>query len=193
MKTRRVVSTVAAIVAAFSLGCSKQRAARVLGTPSNLGNGTVASYAEFDKSGAPKVIGVVFSAAALDALPAAPSDGHRCFDANNDGVIDLATECSAWHERVLPVPVRVAALPAAGVHAARGLVDEVAADPGVGVQRAQERVGHGQHHGHAQPEVVEHQEQQQEVDPLHDQRLVKADEPAATDGETVSAERPFGA
>lgn len=78
--------------------------ARVLGTPSNLGNGTVASYAEFDESGAPKAIGVVFSAGALNALPTAPSDGHRCFDANHDGVIDLATECSAWHERVLPVP-----------------------------------------------------------------------------------------
>ena len=104
MKTRRVVSTVAAIVAAFSLGCSTQRAARVLGTPSNLGNGTVASYAEFDNAGAPKAIGVVFSAGALNELPATPSDGHRCFDANNDGVIDNATECSAWHERVLPIP-----------------------------------------------------------------------------------------
>jgi hypothetical protein len=104
MKTRRVVSTVAAILAALSLGSSTTRSARVLGTPSNLGNGTVASYAEFDKSGAPKAIGVVFSAGALDALPAAPSDGHRCFDANNDGVIDLATECSGWHERVLPAP-----------------------------------------------------------------------------------------
>jgi hypothetical protein len=38
-----------------------------LGTPSNLGNGTVASYAEFDKSGAPKAIGVVFSAGVRDA------------------------------------------------------------------------------------------------------------------------------
>ncbi len=104
MKTHQVVFTVAAILAALSLGTSTQRAARVLGTPSNLGNGTVASYAEFDKSGAPKAIGVVFSAGALDALPTAPSDGHRCFDANNDGVIDLATECSALHERVLPVP-----------------------------------------------------------------------------------------
>ena len=104
MKTRQVVSTVAAILAAFGIGYSAPRAARVLGTPSGLGNGTVASYAEFDKSGAPKAIGVVFSAGALDALPAAPFDGHRCFDANNDGVIDLATECSGWHERVLPVP-----------------------------------------------------------------------------------------
>jgi hypothetical protein len=79
-------------------------AARALGPASALGNGTVASYAEIDRSGAPKAIGVVFAAGALDNLPATPSDGHRCFDANNDGTIDLATECSAWHERVLPLP-----------------------------------------------------------------------------------------
>ena len=53
MKTRIVVFTVAAILAALSLGFSTARSARVLGTPSNLGNGTVASYAEFDKAGAP--------------------------------------------------------------------------------------------------------------------------------------------
>jgi hypothetical protein len=104
MKNSLVLSTVAAVLGALSLGCSTTRSARVLGTPSSLGNRTVASYSEFDKSGAPKAIGLVFSAGALDALPAAPSDGHRCFDANNDGVIDLATECSGWHERVLPVP-----------------------------------------------------------------------------------------
>ena len=104
MKTRRLVSTVAAILAVLSLGCSTTRTARVFGTPSSLGNGTAASYSELDGSGAPKAIGVVFSASALDALPTAPSDGHRCFDANNDGVIDLATECSMWHEWVLPVP-----------------------------------------------------------------------------------------
>jgi hypothetical protein len=108
LKTSLVLSTVAAILAgilaAFTLGGSTQTAARVLGTPSSLGNGAVASYAELDGSGAPKAIGVVFSAGALDALPTAPSDGHRCFDANHDGVIDLATECSMWHERVLPVP-----------------------------------------------------------------------------------------
>lgn len=64
MKTRQVVSSVAAILAALSLGYSTQRTARFLGTPSNLGNGTVASYAKFDKSGAPKAIGVVFSTGA---------------------------------------------------------------------------------------------------------------------------------
>jgi len=104
MKTGLVLSAIAAVLGTLSLGYSSDRTARVLGAPSSLGNGTVASYSEFDASGAPKAIGVVFSARALDALPTAQSDGHRCFDANNDGVIDLATECSAWHERVLPVP-----------------------------------------------------------------------------------------
>ena len=44
------------LTGALSPGYSTQRAARFLGTPSNLGNGAVASYAEFDKSGAPKEI-----------------------------------------------------------------------------------------------------------------------------------------
>jgi hypothetical protein len=104
MKNSLVLSTIAAILGALSLGCSTTRSARVLGTPSNLGNGTVASYSELDASGAPSAIGVLFSASALNELPTTPSDGHRCLDANNNGVIDLATECSGWHERVLPVP-----------------------------------------------------------------------------------------
>jgi hypothetical protein len=36
------------------------------------------------------------------------SDGHHCFDANKDGALDLASECSAWHERILPLPSEVA-------------------------------------------------------------------------------------
>ena len=56
MKTSLVLFTVAAVLGALSTGCSTTRSARVLGTPSNLGNGTVASYAEFDKSGAPKTV-----------------------------------------------------------------------------------------------------------------------------------------
>jgi len=78
--------------------------ARALGAPAALGNGTVTSYAEFEPSGAPKAIGVVISGSALDTLPAAPSDGHHCFDANKDGAIELHTECAGWHERVLPLP-----------------------------------------------------------------------------------------
>jgi len=107
MKIRRVLCAATVVLSALSLGACSAPAptpTRALGAPASLGNGTVASYAEFDASGAPKVIGVAFSAGALEALPTAPSDGHRCFDANRNGVIDLATECAAWHERVLPVP-----------------------------------------------------------------------------------------
>jgi len=90
--------------AAVPADAQQRSNSRALGAASLLGNGTVASYAEFDTSRTLKAIGVVFSASALDNLPTAPSDGHRCFDSNNDGVIDLATECSGWHERVLPLP-----------------------------------------------------------------------------------------
>ncbi len=76
----------------------------MLGVPASMGNGSVAGYAELDAAGGPKVIGVMFSAAALENLPTAQSDGHHCYDLNKDGKIDLATECAAWHERVLPLP-----------------------------------------------------------------------------------------
>jgi hypothetical protein len=77
---------------------------RAIGAASPLGNGTVARSVEFEPSGAPAAIGVAFSAGALDNLPTTMSDGHRCFDADQDGAIDLAGECSAWHEFVLPLP-----------------------------------------------------------------------------------------
>jgi hypothetical protein len=91
-------------------GCAAPvtEAAPMLGAPASLGNGSVASYAELDAAGAPKVIGVMFSATALENLPAAMSDAHRCFDLNKDGKIDPAKECSAWHERVLPLPSELA-------------------------------------------------------------------------------------
>jgi hypothetical protein len=86
-------------------GCTRapEGSPRALGAASALGNGTVASYAEFDASGAPRAIGVVFAAGALENLPTAASGGRHCFDANKDGAIDPATECAAWHERVLPL------------------------------------------------------------------------------------------
>jgi hypothetical protein len=76
----------------------------VTGAASALGNGMVTSYAQIEAGGAPKAIGVVFFAAAFANLPAASTDGHRCLDADGDGAIDQATECSHWHERVLPLP-----------------------------------------------------------------------------------------
>ena len=95
------------------LGCSdiSQDGAptgRVLGTNSSVGKGTVSSYAEFDKNGAPKAIGVVFQAGALDGLPSAHSDGHHCFDRNNDGKVELAKECFGTHEWVIPLPSEAA-------------------------------------------------------------------------------------
>jgi len=100
----RILITCVTLTLASTLACSATRAARYLGTAANLGDGTITSYAEFDASGKPKALGVVFSRAALASLPAANSDGHRCFDASGDGNLDAATECSAWHERVLPIP-----------------------------------------------------------------------------------------
>ena len=55
------------------LGCSDNKQAgasseRWLGANSKVGNGMVSSYAEFDKSGAPTAIGIVFQASALDGL-----------------------------------------------------------------------------------------------------------------------------
>jgi len=104
MNIRTLVCFVTLSLATSTVASSANHPTRLSGAQANLGDGVVASYAEFDSSGKPKAIGVAFSAAALASLPTAASDGHRCFDANGDGKIDLATECSAWHERVLPLP-----------------------------------------------------------------------------------------
>jgi hypothetical protein len=41
---------------------------RSLGASSSVGKGTVSSYAKFDKNGAPRAIGIVFQASALDGI-----------------------------------------------------------------------------------------------------------------------------
>jgi hypothetical protein len=51
---------------------------------------------------------VVFSPGALDGLPADGSDYHHCFDENQDGAVDRATECLHGYEYVLPLPDAVA-------------------------------------------------------------------------------------
>lgn len=96
------------VLAAVAAGCASapppDRVSRVSGPPAPLGDGVVASYAEFGEGGAPKAIGLAIAAASLASLPSAPSDGHHCYDADGDGAIDLAHECAGWHERVLPLP-----------------------------------------------------------------------------------------
>ena len=69
-----------------------------------VGNGTVSSHAEFDKNGAPRAIGIVFQANALEGLPTAVFDGNHCFDRNKDGKLDPQTECVASHEWIIPLP-----------------------------------------------------------------------------------------
>jgi hypothetical protein len=74
------------------LGCSDNKQAdvsigRLLAANSSVGNGTVSSYAEFDKNGTPRAIGIVFLASALEGLPSAVSDEHHCFDRNKDGKV----------------------------------------------------------------------------------------------------------
>lgn len=80
---------------------------RTLGGIVQLGNGTVETYANVDPAGAPEALGVQFSAGSLEQLPEDVTDGHRCFDSDGNGDIDPHTECSAWHERVLPLPTHV--------------------------------------------------------------------------------------
>jgi hypothetical protein len=81
---------------------------RLDGVPVPLGNGAVASYAELDGAGDPHAIGVALTPAALAGLPAAGSDLNHCYDQSADGRLDPSTECSAWHERVLPLPSELA-------------------------------------------------------------------------------------
>jgi hypothetical protein len=98
------------------LACSDSKQAdvstgRSLGATSTVGNGTVSSYAELDKNGAPRAIGIVFQASALEGLPSAVSDEHHCFDRNQDGKIDPQTECFAAHEWIIPLPSEAARRP----------------------------------------------------------------------------------
>ena len=108
MKIQSALFVIVAVLGFLGPGCAGSQVnvqtGHYLGATSKLGGGTVASYATFDQSGAPKSLGVVFSAGALEGLPSAPSDGHHCFDADQNGSIALASECSRWHEFVLPMP-----------------------------------------------------------------------------------------
>jgi hypothetical protein len=105
--------TVLVFIALTAIGCAPDKqadapAARSLGAYASVGNGTVSSYADFDKSGAPTAIGIVFQASALEGLPTAHSDGHHCFDRNKDGKIDAQAECFGSHEWIIPLPSEVA-------------------------------------------------------------------------------------
>jgi hypothetical protein len=110
MKVDRALRLFAVVFGLVSSACAaspRTSDARLLGQPVTAGKGTLTSYTQLGESGAPKAIGVVFTRAAVEEPPPEISDGHRCFDANQDGSIDLQTECSAWHEYVLPLPSEI--------------------------------------------------------------------------------------
>ena len=92
-------------------GCSSEHggtaASRMMGWQLKLGGGTVSSYAELERGGAPAAIGVAWSSSALDGLPS-DSDEHRCFGRTKNGAIDAGTKCQHTHEFVIPLPDGVA-------------------------------------------------------------------------------------
>ncbi len=79
-------------------------AERVLGWSVEMGRGQASSYAELDARSAPRALGVVFSAGALDGLPSSFAHPRHCFDRNKDGVVDPASECMQLSEAVIPLP-----------------------------------------------------------------------------------------
>jgi hypothetical protein len=104
----------ALLIALIVVGCggnvdsSDGQTERTLGAVSHVGSAAAQSYAEFDESGHPLAIGLVFSSDYFDALPAEPSDLHHCFDRDDDGVVDSSSECLHEHEWVIPLPSAVA-------------------------------------------------------------------------------------
>lgn len=104
---------IASLATLALLGCANDRQSvqsggHLLGANSSVGKGTASSYAELDDAGAPKAIGVVFEARALEGLPASGSDGYTCYDRNKDGKIDPEKECAHSYSWVIPLPSDVA-------------------------------------------------------------------------------------
>ena len=83
---------------------ASSRAAWVMGGQTDIGKGTVSTYLEMGQQGEPAAIGVAFSATALEGLPSDGSDFHHCFDRNQDGIVNRATECLQSYEHVLSLP-----------------------------------------------------------------------------------------
>ncbi len=113
--TRRsvfVMVTVAVLTGAIGVTIAEARRSgrstglnnATMGAEVKLGDGTVSSFARFDRKGTPLAIGVIFSSGAFQNLPTAHSDEHRCGDFDGDGTIQPEGECLGWHEHVLPLP-----------------------------------------------------------------------------------------
>jgi hypothetical protein len=91
------------VIAGCTTMASDSKDARSLGWSTPMGTGSATSYAEFDKQGAPKAIGLLLTPAALEGLPTG-SDYHRCHARTKDGAIDASTQCQQTFEHALPLP-----------------------------------------------------------------------------------------
>lgn len=91
----------------FISACTNLNSKRIPGAITEVGNGVIESYAEVDAEGVPLAIGVEFSETSLENLPEKLTDGNRCADLNGDDIVERASECSPWHERVLPLPTGI--------------------------------------------------------------------------------------
>ncbi|MFJ6612835.1 hypothetical protein ACIQPT_21455 [Streptomyces sp. NPDC091289] len=79
------------------------------GTPSDLGDGNLRTYAQISGD-TPQTVGIVFPKSTLNNLPTAMTDGKHCYDMDDDGSIDEHTECVGGHERPLELPSRLTGL-----------------------------------------------------------------------------------
>jgi hypothetical protein len=77
---------------------------RLTGESMSLGDGSVHAYVELDKDALPSAVGVSFTAAMLNGLPAKPNKTSRCFDLDGDGEIADMGECDGDEERILWLP-----------------------------------------------------------------------------------------
>jgi hypothetical protein len=96
----------AALLAGLGLALSAESrgAERILrGGVANLGAGTIQSFLQLDRTGAPLAMGVTLSAGALEQLPQVPNTVSRCFDLDGDGR-HTGPECMGDEERILDLP-----------------------------------------------------------------------------------------
>lgn len=99
-----LLGALAIAITAFGTAVRASAAERVVGWRVQFGHGEAASFAELAGAGAPRAIGLQFSADALTRPPAGASDHHHCVDRDGDGSISHATECGETHEFVVPLP-----------------------------------------------------------------------------------------
>jgi hypothetical protein len=105
MTVRKTTTVLAALL--ITLGASNAHAGAITGASASQGQGTVESYAVIGPDGAPQEIGIVFSKGGLDGLPERRNNTSRCFDLDNNGVINGTGECEGDYEITLPFPDEV--------------------------------------------------------------------------------------